>query len=214
MVNDYSKHGVAERLSANFRVREFSCKCGCGRTLVDDKLVAFLQQIRDHFGVSVNITSGCRCAAHNKTVGGDPNSSHMQGMAADIVVKGIHPKEVARYAESIGVQRIGLYDSFVHIGSGSKRLFWLKKNSNQVSTFGAFPPFTLTMCQLWQGCKGDQVKAVQRLLWGEGYSIAVDGSYGPKTENAVECFQEDSDLPVTGVVDQATMARLLGLEVT
>lgn len=214
MVNDYSKHGAAEKLSANFRVREFSCKCGCGKTLVDDRLVAILQHIRDHFGVSVNITSGCRCAAHNAAVGGDPNSSHVQGMAADIVVKGIQPGEVAKYAESIGVQRIGRYDSFVHIGSGSERLFWVNKNSNRVDTFGGLPPFELTLNQLWRGCEGDHVKAVQRLLRGEGYSIAIDGSYGAKTANAVECFQEDCDLPATGVVDQATMARLLGLEVT
>lgn len=212
MVIDYNKQSGSDKLSANFRVREFACKCGCGRVLVDEKLVAFLQRIRDHFGVSVNITSGCRCAAHNAAVGGDPNSSHVQGMAADIVVKGVEPREVAKYAESIGVQRIGLYDSFVHIGSGSQRLFWVNKNSNQVDTFGGRPSFDLTLTPLWRGDKGDRVRAVQNLLRGEGYAIAVDGSYGPATENAVECYQEDNDLSTTGVVDQATMARLLGLE--
>ena len=212
MVIDYSKLVDAMQLSKNFKLREFRCKCGCGKALVDERLVEILQQIRDHFGASVNVNSGCRCATLNKAVGGDPNSSHMQGMAADITVTGVKPKEVAKYAESIGVKRIGLYDGFVHIGSGSKKLFWLKKNTNQVSTFGAFPPFSLDMCQLRQGDKGDPVRAVQNLLRGEGYAIVADGSFGPKTANAVECFQEDNRLPVTGVVDQATMAHLLGYE--
>ena len=213
MVIDYSKHDGAMHLSPNFKLREFRCKCGCGKALVDDKLVEILQKIRDHFGASVNINSGCRCATLNAKVGGDPNSSHMQGMAADITVTGVKPWEVAKYAESIGVKRIGFYDSgFVHIGSGTKKLFWRNKNSNQVATFGGFEPYTLTLEPLSRGMKDERVRAVQQLLRGQGYDIVVDGSFGPATENALECYQEDNDLPATGVVDQDTMERLLGLE--
>ena len=213
MVIDYSKHQGTEQLSKNFKLREFRCKCGCSKALVDERLVEILQQIRDHFGKSVNVNSGYRCAALNKAVGGDPNSSHMQGMAADITVTGVKPKDVAKFAESIGVQRIGLYDAgFVHIGSGSRKLFWKNKNSNQVATFGAFEPYTLTLKPLVRGDRGEAVRAVQQLLRGEGYDIVTDGSYGPKTENAVECFQEDNGLPATGTVDKDTMAKLLGLE--
>ena len=210
MVIDYSKHQGTEQLSKNFKLREFRCKCGCGKALVDERLVEILQQIRDHFGKSVNVNSGCRCATLNKAVGGDPNSSHMQGMAADIIVTGVKPSEVAKYAESIGVRRIGLYDSgFVHIGSGSKKLFWKNKNSNQVATFGGFEPYTLTMEPLSRGMKNERVRAVQQLL--RDYGIDADGSFGPATENAVECFQEENGLPATGVVDRETMKRLLGL---
>lgn len=213
MVIDYSKHDGATRLSKNFKLREFRCKCGCGKALVDERLVEILQQIRDHFGKSVNINSGCRCATLNAKVGGDPNSSHMQGMAADITVTGVKPAEVAKYAESIGVRRIGLYDAgFVHIGSGTKKLFWKNKNSNQVATFGGFEPYTLTMDPLSRGMKNERVRAVQQLLQGEGYAIVADRSFGPKTANAVECYQEDNGLPATGVVDRDTMAHLLGLE--
>lgn len=211
MVIDYSKHQGTEQLSKNFKLREFRCKCGCGKALVDERLVEILQQIRDHFGKSVNINSGYRCATLNKAVGGDTNSSHMQGMAADIIVTGVKPSEVAKYAESIGVRRIGLYDSgFVHIGSGTKKLFWKNKNSNQVATFGGFEPYTLTMEPLSRGMKNERVRAVQQLL--RDYGIDADGSFGPATENAVECFQEENGLPATGVVDRETMKRLLGLE--
>ena len=48
MVVDYSKRDGAMQLSPNFKLREFRCKCGCGKALVDDKLVDILQKIRDH----------------------------------------------------------------------------------------------------------------------------------------------------------------------
>ena len=72
---------------------------------------------------------------------------------------------------------------------------------------------TLRLRALRRGSKGEAVKALQAMLVGYGYSIAVDGSYGAKTENAVECYQEDSKLPVTGRADQVTWHSLLGLEV-
>lgn len=71
---------------------------------------------------------------------------------------------------------------------------------------------TLRLRVLRRGSKGEDVKALQAILVGYGYSIAVDGSYGAKTENAVECYQEGSKLPVTGRADQATWNSLLGLE--
>ena len=40
------------------------------------------------------------------------------------------------------------------------------------------------------------------------YEGTVDGVYGPSTVEAVEALQEASDLPVTGLVDEATAAAL------
>lgn len=144
-VKTYPK-GSAEKLSENFSVREFSCKgrgC-CSTTLVDDKLVEYLQQIRDHFGKPVTVTSGHRCAKHNKSVGGVTASRHMKGQAADIVVAGVKPAEVAKYAESIGVLGIGLYESpksgyFTHIDTRTKKAFWYGSEQAHRSTFGGAP---------------------------------------------------------------------------
>ena len=144
MIKKY-KRSDKLRLSKNFRLDEFKCKCGkCDPILVDESLVDWLQKIRDHFGRSVNINSGYRCAKHNADpkVDGNPGSHHMQGMAADIRVEGITPEEVAKYAESIGIQRIGLYNKrsfFVHIGSGATKKFWLNDSTNEVDTFGGRP---------------------------------------------------------------------------
>ena len=72
--------------------------------------------------------------------------------------------------------------------------------------------FTLELRVLKRGCKGDDVKALQRFLRGCGYTIDVDGSFGPATENTVECYQEDSDgkLSVDGVAGPATQRYMHG----
>lgn len=203
------------RLSKNFRLDEFKCKCGkCDPILVDEDLVAWLQQLRDHFGKSVNINSGYRCAAHNASpkVGGSKSSHHVKGMAADIRVEGILPSEVAKYAESIGIQRIGLYDNFVHIGSGTKKRFWLGHEGKEVYTFGgATNTVFVELPVLKKGAKGEEVKAMQNLLIADGYTIVADGSFGAKTLNALECYQEDEGLEVDGSCGKATWSRLLGV---
>jgi uncharacterized protein YcbK (DUF882 family) len=70
-------------LSENFSKSEFICKCGCGKSYVDLRLVSRLQLIRDIAELSININSGCRCAKHNKVTGGTPNSAHIKGLAVD-----------------------------------------------------------------------------------------------------------------------------------
>jgi hypothetical protein len=217
MIYQYAK-GSSGNLSPNFRKSEFACKCNrCSTVTVDMELVDILQRIRDHFGQSVNINSGYRCKEHNAEVGGASGSHHTKGMAADIRVKGVAPRDVAKYAESIGVKRIGLYEGdegeFVHIGSGKEKRFWLGHGIKIVETFGATidRTCTITVPILKRKAKGDTVQVVQTLLIGFGYDIEVDGSFGPATENAVESFQEDMNLTVDGSVGPATWAKLLGV---
>jgi uncharacterized protein YcbK (DUF882 family) len=130
------KKGKAIRLSYNFKSTEFDCKCKgyCSTTLIDKELVIYLQRIRNHFGKAVVINSGYRCSKHNKAVGGASASRHLKGSAADIVVKGVKPLEVAKYCEAIGIKGIGLYDTFCHIDTRTTKYYWyshkqIKKNS-------------------------------------------------------------------------------------
>ena len=58
-------------------------------------------------------------------------------MAADIVVKGVAPKDVAAYAEAIGIKGIGLYPTFTHIDTRRKKSFWYGAQQEARSTFGA-----------------------------------------------------------------------------
>ena len=48
-----------------------------------------LEPSRVAFGAPIYITSGYRCQALNKAVGGKPTSQHLRGEAADLQVKGV-----------------------------------------------------------------------------------------------------------------------------
>lgn len=71
---------------------------------------------------------------------------------------------------------------------------------------------TLEVPVLKRGMKGDAVRALQAQLVGYGYQIAVDGSFGAKTEEAVKQYQHDHGLEEDGSVGRKTRASLLGLE--
>ena len=119
-------------LTDNFKVKEFACHDGSDEILIDQKLVALLQDIRNHFGKAVTINSGYRTVAYNSTVeNAAPKSKHTLGLAADIVVSGVDPIDVANYAKSIGVLGVGYYNEenhhFVHVDTRTKKFHW--KNS-------------------------------------------------------------------------------------
>lgn len=215
MVKTY-KRSDAVQLSKNFKLDEFKCKCyECDPILLDDTLIEWLQKIRDHFGKSVNVNSGYRCKSHNADVGGSTTSHHMKGMAADIRVEGIVPEEVAKYAESIGIQRIGLYDNFVHIGSDTRKRFWLGHEGTEVDTFGGkVKTVTLELPVLKKGMKCETVGIMQAILISYGYNLGnagADDSFGAKTENALMSYQEDVGLEPDGSCGKATWSRLLGV---
>ena len=65
---------------------------------------------------------------------------------------------------------------------------------------------------LKKGCKGEDVKQLQRFLIDAGYPLpqyGVDGDYGTETEKAVKQFQLDNGLPGSGKYDAKTQALLL-----
>lgn len=221
-IKTYSKSKDGNKqLSKNFKVREMACKCSrCSTVPVDEELVGIIQKIRDHFGVPVNINSGYRCPAHNaETPNSSKNSRHMKGMAADIVVKGVKPREVAKYAESIGVRGIGLYETdkdghFVHVDTRSPGFYWYGQAGKAMDTFGGAKAqtFTLTMPVLKKGMRDDTVQALQLLLQGNTNArLVADGSFGPATELEVKEYQRKKGLTADGVCGPATWKRLLGV---
>ncbi|WP_051717440.1 GH25 family lysozyme [Streptomyces megasporus] len=60
------------------------------------------------------------------------------------------------------------------------------------------------------GATGSAVKAVQTQLNSKGYSLAVDGSFGPATLSAVKSFQSSKGLAVDGSVGPMTWQALIG----
>jgi uncharacterized protein YcbK (DUF882 family) len=113
-------------LSSNFKVKEFKCNDGSDVVFIAPELVTVLQKIRTHFGKPVTINSAYRTPPYNKKVGGSTNSQHCLGTACDIVVKGITPKQVATYAETLlnGRGGIGIYDTFTHIDVRESKSRW------------------------------------------------------------------------------------------
>lgn len=140
MVEKYSrKTDGNKKLSKNFTVKEFACKDGSDYILIDTELVKLLQKIREHFGNPVTINSAYRNAAYNKKVGGVANSQHTKGTAADIVVKGVEPREAAQYAEGLAQDKygIGLYSTFTHVDVRTSRARW-QNFGKEVSVSGFY----------------------------------------------------------------------------
>lgn len=106
-----------KNVSKNFKVREFACNDGSDKVIIDDALVTMLQTIREHFGKPIGINSAYRTPSYNKKIGGSPKSQHMNGSAADIVVKGVKPDEVYNYCDKTFTKwgGVGRYGTFVHI---------------------------------------------------------------------------------------------------
>ena len=129
-VRVYSKSRDGKKLIVsnckNFRVSEFSCSDCSDVVFISPELVKLLQQIRDHFKAPITINSGYRTVSHNSKVGGAAYSQHLYGMAADIVVKGVNPKEVYVYADQLlqHAGGVGLYDTFVHVDVRSTKSRW------------------------------------------------------------------------------------------
>ena len=105
----------------HFKKEEFACK-GTQRLKLDTELLAVLELVRQVFDKPVTITSGYRSPEHNKAVGGAPNSKHMLGIAADIVVAGHTPQEVYDLLDKTfpNYYGVGLYSGWVHIDVRNK----------------------------------------------------------------------------------------------
>ena len=68
---------------------------------------------------------------------------------------------------------------------------------------------------LCYGCKGEEVKEIQRQLKALGYfNGVIGGNYLSKTQAAVEAFQADNGLEVTGMCDDGTYAAMFNDDVT
>jgi hypothetical protein len=70
------------------------------------------------------------------------------------------------------------------------------------------PPTAATGPLLRRGAHGDAVRRLQQRLNGAGARLAVDGIFGPRTEQAVRSFQQARHLIVDGVVGPQTWGSL------
>ena len=74
-------------LSPNFRVREYACKDGSDRILINSDLVAIQEKLFAYLDAkAINNTSGYRTPSHSVKVGGYATDQHTKGNAADFKV--------------------------------------------------------------------------------------------------------------------------------
>ena len=80
-----------------------------------------LQPLRDHLGVPVVITSGYRCRMLNRLVGGVPNSQHITGEAADLIL--------LRGAQScVDIELMRQAFQWIRLNCDFDQLIWEQKN--------------------------------------------------------------------------------------
>ena len=126
---------MSKKLTDNFSMDEFECKCGCVMPEFVKKnvqeLAENLQVIRDVYG-KIGLTNAYRCKEHNADVGGSVNSQHLKGKAADIKSSDIKPKDMAAIVddlmkcESFELGGIGIYNTFTHVDIRGVRARWSK----------------------------------------------------------------------------------------
>ena len=107
-------------LTNNFSRWEFACKDLCGLDCPDRAFVDHLQAFRNHVGVPVHVNSGCRCEAYQKDMlrrgyKPSPNSKHLLSLAADIVVDGLSPVQVACIAWRLGFRGVKAGGTYTHV---------------------------------------------------------------------------------------------------
>lgn len=107
----------------NFSKAEFDCK-HTGENNMQHEFMEKLQAIRTEYGRSITVTSGFRSVKHpveaKKT---HSNGEHTQGMCADIAcTNGTDRFRLIQLAFKHGITRIGIANTFLHLGIGGKNL--------------------------------------------------------------------------------------------
>ena len=121
-------------LTKNISRHELKCKCGnCDFQSMDFETINVVQEACDHFAkklgvdkVRLDINSAHRCFVHNTAIGSSNLSQHPRGNAMDIKISQVSPKDLylyldAKYPDKYG---IGMYSSFTHIDTRSKKARW------------------------------------------------------------------------------------------
>lgn len=88
-----------------------------------------VDDLRQHLGKPIRITSSYRSPEYNASVGGAPKSQHKEFRAADIQCDGASPQEVYKVLHLWREQGrfsggLGLYSTFVHVDTRGHNTDW------------------------------------------------------------------------------------------
>ena len=104
-----------------FKLSEFVCRCGCNKNKINRTFLKVLDAARgyskneDGSYIPFIITSGYRCENHPESIK-NPHSSHIKGLAADILVKNSRERAVVLGSLiNAGFNRFGIGHNFIHV---------------------------------------------------------------------------------------------------
>jgi zinc D-Ala-D-Ala carboxypeptidase len=98
-----------------FKKSEFTCKCGCGETVISDELLLMLEKARKFANIPFVISSGYRCENHPESKK-NPTSSHITGLAVDIKCTDSTTRAIMMDALVFAeFERYGVHKSFIHV---------------------------------------------------------------------------------------------------
>ena len=100
-----------------FRLEEFSSPDSEGSgDMMEEELLEMLDIARDIAGFPFIINSGFRTIAHNQKIGGERNSSHLMGWAADLHCgTGKRRFLMIEALLDAGFTRLGIGDTYIHV---------------------------------------------------------------------------------------------------
>lgn len=171
-------------LSKHFQVREFACKDGSDKILINTDLIDVLEKLFAHLNCkAINITSGYRTPSHSVRVGGYRTDQHTKGNAADITCKKqdgslFSSNEICCALEDInhqgGIGRINKTHS-VHVDVRGKKCWFDETNGEKT-------------CSSWYTYLGIKkpVSTVKGDVDGDGKVTATDARTILRTSSNLE----------------------------
>ncbi|NQT29756.1 MAG: DUF882 domain-containing protein [Candidatus Saganbacteria bacterium] len=107
-------------LSEHFNNKDFACRCPkCrGEYRIHLGLVGALEQIGGHFRKKVRVQSAYWCDDYYESLKKTKRSTHTKGKAAHIVIDGIPPQDLFKYAETLPELRGIIFypkENFIHV---------------------------------------------------------------------------------------------------
>ena len=181
------------QLSKHFNVSEFACKCGeQHEILISEELIEKLEQLYAALGASKGIiSSGYRCSAHDKNVGGYGSGQHTKGMACDVIFyKGSTPissKTVCCKAQDLGFGGIANITSsytYTHLDVRTSNIYKgdeTRGTSTVTSDFYEYFGLKSQSAERWDYSKDDLIGQLQAVLNSKGAKLQCDAIAGDKT---------------------------------
>lgn len=218
------KYNDKTQLTKNINISELKCKDNLKHNILADvKHINNIQSFMNNNGYTkIIISSGYRCPAYNKKLGGSSSSQHCKGTAVDCCFykngKIVSAKEVCCKAQKYGFKGIAYINTnYVHLDNrfiGKYRGDETKGFSNNVPNGDFYAYFGISKGNTYQGIfptlpsrgyfkngdKGVNVLRLQSLLnWINNCKLSTDGILGKKTIAQVKLYQKKYGLTQDGL---------------